>query len=36
MMTLRTRVVKVVVGVLIIALTYYWITRIALPVILHH
>jgi len=36
MMPVRTRLVKVMVGVLILALAYYWITRIALPVILHH
>jgi hypothetical protein len=35
MMPVRTRLVKVVIGVVIIALAYYWITRIALPVILH-
>jgi len=34
-MQFRRQLVKVVVGVLIIALAYYWITRIALPVILH-
>ena len=31
----RRQLVKVVVGILIIALAYYWITRIAMPVILH-
>jgi hypothetical protein len=31
----RVKLVKLVVGVLIIALAYYWITRIALSVILH-
>jgi hypothetical protein len=32
----RETLVKVMLGLLVIALAYYWITRIALSVILHH